>query len=73
VPEASPAVFASKPFVYGLNYWVGAGGVGYGGCTNILTGGMGNWAPRPGASQVQRLFTSRETDRTRVSACSPRC
>jgi hypothetical protein len=56
VLDASLAVFASKPYVYGLNYWVGAGGVGYGGCTNILTGGAGNWVPRPGAFALARLF-----------------
>jgi hypothetical protein len=49
---------ASKPYVYGLNYWVGAGGPGYGGYTNILTGRMGNWTPRPAAFQLASFFAS---------------
>jgi hypothetical protein len=50
---------ASKSYVYGLNYWVGAGGPGYGGYTNILTGRMGDWSPRPAAFQLASFFASR--------------
>jgi hypothetical protein len=56
VLDAALPVFASKSYVYGLNYWAGAGGEGYGGCTNILTGGAGHWVPRPGAFALARLF-----------------
>jgi hypothetical protein len=49
-------VFASKSYVYGLNYWVGAGGPGFGGYTNILTGGTGHWSPRPGATELSHLY-----------------
>jgi hypothetical protein len=49
-------VFGAKPYIYGLNYWVGAGGPGYGGCTNILRHSTDGWAPRPGAFELANFF-----------------
>jgi hypothetical protein len=45
-------------YVYGLNYWVGAGGPGYGGYTNILTGSLGAWSPRPAALELAKFYLS---------------
>jgi hypothetical protein len=44
------------PYVYGLNYWVGAGGPGYGGYTNILQGSLGAWSPRPAALELADFY-----------------
>jgi hypothetical protein len=51
-------VIGSKPYVNGLNYWVGAGGPGRGGYTNILTGTSGAWSPRPAAFEIARFYAA---------------
>ncbi len=45
--------------IVGLNYWVGAGGSGYGGFTNIFTGARGNWQARPGAAVIANYFSQK--------------
>jgi len=37
---------------------VGAGGPFHGGYTNILTGAIGNWSPRPAAQTVAAFFAA---------------
>ena len=49
-------VIGSKSYVNGLNYWTGAGGPGWGGYTNILTGNLGAWSPRPAAVEVAGFY-----------------
>ena len=51
-------VIASKSYVKGVNYWAGAGGPGWGGYTNILTGTFGVWSPRPAALELARFYGS---------------
>jgi hypothetical protein len=43
-----------------LNYWVGAGGAGHGGYTNIFSGSAGNWTLRPAASDLANFFLLEE-------------
>jgi hypothetical protein len=45
--------------IVGLNYWVGAGGPGYGGYTNIFTGTRGDWQARPGAAVLAQYFAQK--------------
>jgi hypothetical protein len=45
--------------VIGLNYWVGAGGSGYGGFTNIFSGSRGDWQARPGAAYIAKYFAQK--------------
>jgi hypothetical protein len=56
VLDAVLDVIRSKPYVMGLNYWAGAGGPGWGGYTNILTGTLGAWSPRLAAFEVARFY-----------------
>jgi hypothetical protein len=49
-------VIGSKSYVNGLNYWTGAGGPGWGGHTNILTGTPGAWSPRPAALEIAGFY-----------------
>ncbi|MFI5275337.1 MAG: hypothetical protein ACHQT5_00750 [Candidatus Saccharimonadales bacterium] len=42
--------------IVGMNYWVGAGGAGYGGYTNLFAGSRGNWSARPSASVIANYF-----------------
>jgi hypothetical protein len=56
VLRAVLGVMASKSYVKGLNYWAGAGGPGWGGYTNILTGTFGAWSPRPAALELGRFY-----------------
>jgi hypothetical protein len=55
VVKAVLGEIASKPYVKGLNYWAGAGGPGWGGYTNILTGTTGAWSPRPAALELAQF------------------
>ena len=45
--------------IVGLNYWVGAGGPGYGGYTNIFTGTRGDWQARPSAADLAQYFAQK--------------
>jgi hypothetical protein len=49
---------ANYPWLKGWNYWVGAGGPGYGGYTNILSGRTGNWTVRPAGSELSSFYHS---------------
>lgn len=44
------------PYLIGVNYWVGAGGPGYGGYTNLFNGSAGKWTLRPAANVVNRFY-----------------
>jgi hypothetical protein len=46
----------NPPWLKGWNYWVGAGGPGYGGYTNILKGTTGNWRPRAAGTVLKNFF-----------------
>jgi hypothetical protein len=52
VLAAEFAMLATLEYLVGVNYWVGAGGPGYGGYTNIFAGTRGNWRLRPAAAAV---------------------
>jgi hypothetical protein len=56
VLAAEFAMLATLEYLAGVNYWVGAGGSGYGGYTNIFTGTRGNWRLRPAATTVSHGF-----------------
>lgn len=45
--------------IVGMNYWVGSGGAGYGGYTNIFTGSRGSWSARPSASIIANYFSQK--------------
>ena len=45
----------NPPWLKGWNYWVGAGGPGHGGYTNILKGSTGNWTVRAAGSELSSL------------------
>jgi hypothetical protein len=47
---------ANYPWLKGWNYWVGAGGEGYGGYTNIMSGGIGRWRLRPASSVLSDFY-----------------
>jgi hypothetical protein len=47
---------ANYPWLKGWNYWVGAGGPGYGGNTNLMSGGAGSWRARPASSIVSDFY-----------------
>ena len=51
----------SLTFIQGVNYWVGVGGPGYGGYTNIFTGGKGNWRMRPAANDLAAYYTQKKS------------
>lgn len=61
----------SLSYVIGANYWVGAGGPGHGGYTNILTGSAGNWTLRPAANIVADFFKSEEKLTLQNSSITP--
>ena len=54
--EYTAVAQASYPWLRGWNYWVGAGGPGRGGYTNIFSGGTGNWTARPAAQALARFY-----------------
>lgn len=48
---------ATLPYVRGMNYWVDAGGPGYGGYTNLYRRAGGrDWVPRPAAAVVAAAY-----------------
>jgi hypothetical protein len=49
---------AAYPWLAGWNYWVGAGGAGTGGYTNIFKGSTGNWSRRPAAVDLAAFYAS---------------
>ncbi len=49
------------PYIVGLNYWVGPGGPGHGGYTNIFAGSFGRWTLRPAAYDLKSMFQFEET------------
>lgn len=52
-------VFSSVSYLVGVNYWVGAGGAGYGGYTNIFKGSKGNWSLRPAANDLSAFYAAK--------------
>src|SRR6185312_7688663 len=58
VIAAELSAMESLSYIQGLNYWVGAGGAGYGGYTNIFTGSHGNWELRPAALDLSQYFAT---------------
>jgi len=48
-----------------MNYWVGPGGAGFGGYTNIFSGSYGNWTLRPAAQDLSNYY------QTMLSLASP--
>ncbi len=50
------AALRRLPYVRGLNYWVDAGGPGYGGYTNLQRKVHGHWQPRPAAAVLANAF-----------------
>ena len=44
------------PYIVGLNYWVDAGGPGYGGFTNLYRRVGGAWQPRPAAAVLAAAY-----------------
>jgi hypothetical protein len=62
VLSAELNALASYSQIVGLNYWVGAGGPGYGGYTNIFSGSRGSWQVRPAASVLAAYFDKETAD-----------
>jgi hypothetical protein len=58
VLAAEFAAIERIPYVVGFNYWVDAGGVRYGGYTNLYTLRGGKWTPRAAAAVVGRAFAA---------------
>ncbi len=58
VLAAELAALVRLPYVLGLNYWVDAGGPGYGGYTNLFARARNTWLPRPAASVLARAYTA---------------
>ncbi|MDE2102651.1 MAG: hypothetical protein KGL39_35735, partial [Patescibacteria group bacterium] len=56
VLQAEDAVFGADSNIIGMNYWVGAGGPGYGGFTNLFTGSPGAWTTRSGAGEIASFY-----------------
>jgi hypothetical protein len=56
VLKAEFDAISTIPYLQGLNYWVGAGGAGFGGYTNIFSGSRGNWSLRPAANDLAAFF-----------------
>jgi hypothetical protein len=50
------AVLTRLPYLIGLNYWVDAGGPGYGGYTNLYRRVRATWQPRPAAAVLAQAF-----------------
>ena len=58
VLRAELAGVARLPYVLGLNYWVDAGGPGYGGYTNLYRLVNGAWTIRPAAQILARAYAA---------------
>jgi len=56
VLSAELAALARLPYLQGLNYWVDAGGRGYGGYTNLYRKVKGGWQARPAAATLARAY-----------------
>jgi len=50
---------AALPYLQGMNYWVDAGGPGYGGYTNLYRrSGQGTWVPRSAATVLATTYAA---------------
>jgi len=58
VLAAELAALRRLPYLTGFNYWVGAGGPGYGGYTNLYTRVNGAWTPRPAAAVLAHAYAA---------------
>jgi hypothetical protein len=56
VLAAESAGLARVPYIMGLDYWVDAGGRGYGGYTNLYRKAGGRWTPRAAAATLREAF-----------------
>ena len=59
VLDAELAALARLPYMVGMSYWADAGGVGYGGYTNLYTRAGGGWVPRAAARTLARAYAAR--------------
>jgi len=58
VLQAELAALKNLPYIVGLNYWVDAGGPGYGGYTNLYRRSGTTWTPRLAAAVLARAYAS---------------
>jgi len=65
VVSAELNAMQSLSYIQGMNYWVGPGGAGFGGYTNIFSGSYGNWTLRPAAQDLSNYY------QTMLSLASP--
>ena len=56
VLAAELAALRRLPYLLGLNYWVDAGGPGFGGYTNLYRQVRGSWTPRPAAAVLAAAY-----------------
>jgi hypothetical protein len=56
VLAAEMAALARLPYLLGQNYWVDAGGPGYGGYTNLYRRAGSGWTPRPAAAVLAQAY-----------------
>jgi hypothetical protein len=56
VMAAELAALERLPYMLGLNYWVDAGGPGYGGYTNLYGWSKGAWQPRAAAAVLGHAY-----------------
>jgi hypothetical protein len=56
VLRAEIAALEQIPYLKGLNYWVDAGGPGYGGYTNLYRLVRGKWTARQAASVLATAY-----------------
>jgi hypothetical protein len=56
VLAAELAALVRAPFIVGLNYWVDAGGPGYGGYTNLYRRIATGWTPRLAATVLAQVY-----------------
>ena len=58
VLAAELTALATLPYLLGINYWVDAGGPGYGGYTNLYRKAGAAWQPRPSAEVLARAYAA---------------
>jgi hypothetical protein len=56
VLKAEFAAMATRSYVVGVNYWVGAGTYQSGGYTHIFNGDVGTWSARPAAAELSAFY-----------------
>lgn len=66
VLKAEFAAIKKLPYVIGANYWVGAGGAGHGGYTNILVDSAGKWQRRLAATDLAQFFQDEKNLHTNI-------